>query len=101
MLLLNGLVLQITNGKEVKNRETGEIRHDPVVQIQHKTTSSPDALIIIDNIKLKDPQQVAAFRSIVGKQMNVPVRTWSTETGEGFWLEKGVLPTVQSERPAA
>lgn len=92
MLILTGTVLNIMAG--TPDRKTGEIH--PIVQIQHKTSHDAESEIIIDKIKLKAAVQVEAFRKALGKNVQVPVRTWNTETGNsGYWLEKGVLPTVQ------
>ena len=93
MLILTGIVLNIMAGKP--DRKTGEIH--PIVQIQHKTSHDSESEIIIDKIKLKAAVQVEAFRKALGKNVQVPVRTWNTETGSsGYWLENGVLPTVQA-----
>jgi len=94
MLILTGMVLNIMAGKP--DRKTGEIH--PIVQIQHKSSHDAESEIIIDKIKLKSSPQVDAFRKALGKNIQVPVRTWNSDAGggSGYWLENGVLPTVQA-----
>jgi len=98
MLILVGTVLNIMAGKP--DHKTGEIH--PVVQIQHKTSQGADAEIVIDKIKLKHNGQADAFKKALGKTIKVPVRTWNTSSGgSGYWLEEGVLPTVEAVQAAA
>lgn len=96
MILLIGTPISVLSGKP--DQKTGEVF--PIVQIQHKKSDLADSPIVIDNIKCKEPAQVAAFRAALGKTIKCPVQPWSTESGKGWWIEKGVLPTVVASAAA-
>lgn len=96
MLTLTGVVLAVLAGKPTRpDKTTGEVRCDPVVQIQHRTNNEQNAEFIIEKIKLKTEPQIQAFQKCVGKTVHLSVRVWSQISGDnGLWLEAGVLPTV-------
>jgi hypothetical protein len=98
MLTLTGIVSRVSNTKESKNKETGEVIPGvPVVYIQHTSNSDPDSELELLKIKVKTSIQVEAFRRALNKQIRIDVRTWQSGDKSGFWLETGVLPTVVQE----
>jgi hypothetical protein len=101
MLILIGQVARVTaKTKKETDENTGHITEvvETHAHIQHSANLSPDADLLIDKIKLKDSSQVDAFRKATGKNVQVAVRTWNQGGKSGYWLEAGVLPTVQSQQ---
>ena len=98
MITLTGTVARVSNSKDTKDKQTGEIIvGKPVVYIQHQSNSDPDSDLELIKIKLKSPNQVDAFRRALNKLIRIDVRTWSSGDKSGFWLEAGVLPLVAQE----
>ena len=95
IVISNASVLRVKPIQD-KNRTTGEITNIHQVDLQHYTNGDINtAEIEVLAIKLKDPAQAEAFRKAVGQMVHFPARVWAVGGGTGFWLEKGVLPTVQ------
>jgi hypothetical protein len=96
MLTLTGTVIAVLPGKPSRpDKTTGEVRCDPILQIQHRTSHESNAEYVLEKIKLKTESQVNAFHKCLGKVVNLPVRVWSQTSGDnGLYLEPGVLPTV-------
>jgi hypothetical protein len=86
-----------------KDKTSGEITNIHQVDLQHYTNGDVNtAEIEVLAIKLKDPAQAEAFRKAVGQMVRFPARVWAVGGGTGFWLEKGVLPTViPAQQPKA
>ena len=103
MLTITGVVLAILPGKPSKpDPKTGEIRCDPIMQIQHRANHESTAEFLIEKIKIKTEVQIQAFMKVIGKTIHLPVRVWSQTSGDnGLWLEAGVLPTVVNTQAAA
>lgn len=106
MLYLTGQIMRVGQPIEEKNRETGSITVVCKMQIQHQESSDPNSDIKLENIKIKSDvgastSQAEAFRKVVGQNVSIPVRTWSQGNKSGYWLEKGILPTVQTTKAAA
>lgn len=94
IVISNATVLRVKPIQD-KNRQTGEISNAHQVDLQHFTNAdTATAEIEVLSIKLKDPNQAEAFRKALGQSINIPARVWAVGGGTGFWLEKGVLPTV-------
>ncbi|OIR10943.1 hypothetical protein GALL_71110 [mine drainage metagenome] len=106
MLYLVGSIMRVGQPVEEKDRETGKISIVCKMQLQHQESSEPNSDIKIENIKIKSEPgapltQAEAFRKCVNQNVQIPVRTWSQGGKSGYWLEKGVLPTVQQSKAAA
>lgn len=100
IVISDASVLRVKPFQE-KNRETGEITNIHKADLQHYTNGdTASAEIEILSIKLKEPAQAEAFRKAVGQMVRFPARVWAVGGGTGFWLEKGVLPTVIPAQPA-
>lgn len=102
MLSIIGVVLAILPGKPSQpDKKTGEVRCDPIMQVQHRSSDLASAEYLIEKIKIKTDVQIHAFQKVIGKTVQFPVRVWSQTSGDnGLWLEAGVLPTVVNT-PAA
>lgn len=102
MLILIGRIERVAAGKPTVDRETGETKPAvPVLSIIHTTNEDPDSDQELVKIKLKDPSTVEAFRKLQGQVVRFAVRTWQSGDSSGFWIEKGVVPTVMSVTAAA
>lgn len=99
MILLIGNVARVTSKQ--KTDEQGKPFDEYHAHIQHSANLSSDSDILIDKIKLKSSPQVTAFRNSLGKEIQVPVRVWNQGGKFGYWLEEGVLPTVQQAKAAS
>lgn len=98
MLILIGTVARVTS--KPKEDESGKVFDEFHAQIQHSSNMSADSDILIDKIKLKSSAQVDAFRKALGKDVQIAVRTWNQGGKSGYWLEEGVLPTIQQAKAA-
>jgi len=100
IVISNATVLRVKPVQD-KNRDTGEVTNIHTVDLQHfSNADTATAEIDILTIKLKDPVQADAFRKVLGQAVNIPARVWAVGGGTGFWLEKGVLPTVIAQQAA-
>lgn len=97
MLVLVGTVQRVTAMKPFTDKETGVISESAQLSMLHTMNEDPDSALELINIKVKDAQQVEAFRQLTGKTVRFPVRTWSIGESSGLWVEKGVLPTIINE----
>ena len=102
MLILIGRIERVTHSKNTVDKDTGEtVSAPPQLSIIHTTNDDPESEQELVKIKLKDPAQAEAFRKCLGQFVRVPVRTWQSGERSGFWLERGVLPTVLQQAPKA
>lgn len=97
MLILQALIRSVaTNPVDEVNKETGKITPVWSIQTEHNDASGE---LQLQKLKAKSAQQAEAWRKLVGKTVNVPVKITASGSKAYLYMVEGQLPTAST--PAA
>lgn len=92
MLTLSGQLLDVVTGSNT-NKQTGVISQTHTAEILHKSRGKS----VVDSLKVGDAV-LTSWRSAIGKNISVEVRTYSMKTSEGG-IMSGLTLAFPAELP--